>query len=66
MTIKQIPDSLEESSCEYGRLQRILSNFLWEDSSCAPVLHAIMFPNLEIFNLAAANPTANLRVSYSN
>lgn len=46
-TFRQVPDLGKGESREQGRLRHILSNFLWEESSCAPLLH-IMFPNPEI------------------
>lgn len=57
-TLKQMSYSLEESACEPWRLRRFLSNFLWEERSCTPVLRAIIFPNSEIMVQPHSEPTS--------
>lgn len=47
-TIEQVSASFQERPCDHVVVRRILSNTLWEERSCAPVLHVIIFPNPEI------------------
>lgn len=51
---EQALDPFQSGSYKRERLRRILSNFLWEESSCTPVLHVIIPPYAEVYKAAMA------------